>query len=246
MQILHSALIPAKSAFHFSLYPSSQVLYCNMYGEYSVYSPTDPAKPEVLTNVSNYNPYGNEYRSCAMFRHELENHYGEEVLSIRSNHTNERRAVLPRFWPDAFAVTKTKDGKVVLNVLQHDGFSHVMESGLHHESCLYATPDNDFSNSVKYAYTLEAAARHQEYCEAVFGHKFQLRFIQTTDCNFHSPYTMNGVKYANMGLALGQVRYKRPELCISASHPSKLTLGEILSEERRSDNAILTGFAAVR
>jgi hypothetical protein len=92
-----------------------------MYGEYSVYSPADPSKPEELVNVSNFNPYGNEYRACAMFRHELEATYGDTVLSIRSNHTNERRAMLPKFWPDALAVTRDKSGKVWLNVLQHDG-----------------------------------------------------------------------------------------------------------------------------
>jgi hypothetical protein len=118
---------------------------------------------------------------------------------------------------------------------------------MHHESCKFATGENDFSNSTRYAKTIEAAMRHQEFCESVFAPRFGLRFVQTTDCQFHTSYTAaNGTRYANMGVALSHVRRQRPELCISASHPTKLTIGELVSDSPRRDEAILTGFVVCR
>lgn len=232
-----------------SLYPSSQVNHANMYGEPTLYSPAEKAHgPRMLTAVSNQNPYGNEYRSCLMLRHELEDRFGEHVLSIRSNHTNQRCAVLPRYWPDAFAVSAVSHGrKPILTFHQHDGFYHVLESGLHHEFCKFRTPENDFRNSVKYQLTMEAHERHRKHCERVFGRHFELRFVQTTDCNFHTSYTMrNGSTFSDMGVALASVRRDRPELCISASHPSSMSIDEVLSDKRRPDGTLLTGFAVIK
>jgi hypothetical protein len=230
-----------------SLYPSVQAIHNNPYGEYTVYSPLDPSNSELLSATSNFNPYGNEYKACAMLRHELEDRYGELVLSMRSNHSNQRIAVLPRYWPDSFAVTKNIDGKVVLTLHQHDGYYHVMIPNLHSEGCRFHTDDNDVRWSPKYQLTMQAFQRHREYCETVFGPHYQLRFVQTTDCAFHSPYTMSsGRTFPNMTAALTRVRRERPELCISAAHPSRLTVGEIVSEKERADGTVLTGFAVIK
>jgi hypothetical protein len=232
--------------FRRSLYPSSQVNSANMYGEYTVYSPASE-NPDMLEAASNFNPYGNEYRSVSMLRHELEDRFGENIISMRSNHGNQRCAVLPRYWPDAFAVTKNRRGEVVLTFLQHDGYFHVLEPSLHHPNCRFNTPDNDFSHSPKYQMTVEMAEKHRAYCEAVFSHRFKLRFVQTTDCNFHSHYVMrDGTKYANMGVALSHIRQKRPELCISAPHPSKMSVAELLSLKARPDSSVYTGFVVIK
>ena len=231
-----------------SLYPSAQVNHACMYGEPTLYSPVEK-EPRFLKAVSNFNPYGHEYKSCAMLRHEVEDRFGETVLSMRSNHTNQRCATLPRFWPDAFDVSKKSSdgGKPVLTFHQHDGFYHVLERGLHHEFCKYHTPENDFRNSPKYELTMEAHARHRAYCEAVFGDHFELRFVQTTDCNFHTSYTMrDGSVYPDMGAALDRVRLARPELCVGASHPTGLYVDEILSDKRRPDGTLLTGFVVLK
>lgn len=231
-----------------SLYPSSQVNFACMYGEPTLYSPSEK-DPKMFKAVSNMNPYGNEYRSCVMLRHELEDRFEEKVLSIRSNHTNQRCAVLPKYWPDAFAVSarKTKGKKPVLTFHQHDGYYHVLESGMHHEFCKFRLPENDFRNAVKYQLTMEAHARHRDYCEKVFGKHFKIRFVQTTDCNFHTSYTMkNGSVYPDMGAALEKVRRSRPDLCISASHPTSLSVAEALSEKQRPDGSLLTGFIVLK
>lgn len=230
-----------------SLYPSVQVLHSNPYGEYTMYSPRNPQNPDELTAISNFNPYGNEYKSVMMLRHELEDRYGETFLSMRSNHSNERVAVLPRYWPDAFAVTRRKDGKVVLTFLQHDGYYHVQMPDLHAETCQYHEEDNDLRISGMYQRTMASFDRHRRYCETVFGPLFELRFVQTTDCSFHSPYvTADGKTYRNLSRALAAVRLRRPELCISAPHPSHLTVGEVLSDRPRYDRSTLTGFAVIK
>jgi len=226
------------------LYPSTQVIYPCMIGEPTVYSPSSPG---VLSAVSNHNPYGSEYKSCAMLRHELTDRFGDEVLSMRSNHTNERIAVLPKYWPDAFAVSKTKDGKCMLTFLMHDGFFHVREKGLHHARCQHRTEENDFDNSPHYEQTMVAHENNYAFCKAVFSPYFDLRFVQTTDCHFHSPYTLaDGTRHKDMGSALEVVRMRRPELCISASHPSKITWGEVFSQKERADGTVLTGFVVLR
>ena len=229
-----------------SLYPSVQAIHSNPYGEYTVYSPLDPKNPNDLVATSNFNPYGNEYKACAMLRHELEDRYGETVLSFRSNHSNQRIAVLPRYWPDSFAVSK-RDGKVTLTFHQHDGYYHVLEPNLHAEDCKFYEGDNGFFNSPRYQLTMAAFERHRKYCEAVFSSRYELRFLQTTDCAFHSPYaTAAGRTYANMKLALAGVRRRRPELCISAPHPSRMTVTEALSGAERADGSTLTGFAVIK
>ena len=230
-----------------SLYPSVQVLHSNPYGEYTLYSPLDPEKPDLLTATSNFNPYGNEYKSVVMLRHELEARHGETVLSVRSNHCNERVAVLPRYWPDAFAVSRKKDGGVVLTLHQHDGYYHVMEPDLHAPDCQFHDEDNDISLSPKYQMTMESFDRHRRYCEAVFGPHFELRFVQTTDCAFHSPYAMpDGKIYQNLNRAVAALRRQRPELCISAPHPARTTVSEMLSDRPRPDGSTLTGFAVIK
>lgn len=102
------------------LYPSMQYLYNNMLGEMTLYS--DPNGSGVLSATSNLNPYSEEYKALAVYRAMLEEN-GERVLAVYSNHTNERRPLLPRYYPDGLFVT-TREGSdtVTLNMFQYDGW----------------------------------------------------------------------------------------------------------------------------
>jgi len=102
------------------LYPSMQYLYNNMFGEMTLYS--DANGSGVLEGTSNLNPYSEEYKALAVYRDMLEED-GNRVLSVYSNHSNERRPLLPRYYPDAvFVTTKEGDERVTLNMFQYDGW----------------------------------------------------------------------------------------------------------------------------
>jgi len=102
------------------LYPSMQYLYNNMLGEMTLYS--DANGTGVLEQTSNLNPYSEEYKAVAVYRAMLEEN-GEKVLAVYSNHTNERKPLLPRYYPDALFVT-VKEGQsgVTLIMFQYDGW----------------------------------------------------------------------------------------------------------------------------
>lgn len=232
-----------------SLYPSTLSDFPSNYGEATLYSPAEDSGGEVLKAASNFNPYSNEYRACELLKFEIADRYGEELLSIRSNTTNERVAVLPRYWPDAFAVSTRGDGKVVLSMLMHDGFYHVREKGLHHENCRFNKgEENDFMNSDDYVKTLAMAEKHKRFCGAVFAAEdFELRFVQTTDCAFHSPYVLSGgARFRDAGAVVDHARLARPEMCVAAAHPPAISLSEVLSPKPRPDGTVLTGFIVLK
>lgn len=102
------------------LYPSMQYLYNNMLGEMTLYS--DASGSGVLEATSNLNPYSEEYKALAVYRDMLEAD-GNIVLSIYSNHSNERKPLLPRYYPDAmFVSTKEGEDGVTLTMFQYDGW----------------------------------------------------------------------------------------------------------------------------
>jgi hypothetical protein len=102
------------------LYPSMQYLYNNMIGEMTLYS--DPSGSGVFEATSNLNPYSEEYKALAVYRDMLEAD-GNSVLSVYSNHSNEKRSLLPRYYPDAvFVTTKEGESGVTLNMFQYDGW----------------------------------------------------------------------------------------------------------------------------
>ncbi len=102
------------------LYPSMLYLYNNMFGEMTLYS--DKSGSGCLEATSNVNPYSEEYKALAVFRDSLEAE-GETILAVYSNHSNEKRSLLPRFYPDAVFLTKSEKWEgVTMTVFQYDGW----------------------------------------------------------------------------------------------------------------------------
>jgi len=225
------------------LYPSTQYLLDNFLGEPTLYS--DQTDSGVLEATSNRNPYSEEYRCVALCRNMLEE-MGEKILSVYSNHSNERRCALPRFYPDATIVSSRADGGCVLTFFMYDGFYHVRVPGLHHTNCPRNNGSNDLELSPYYQDTLEAAERNKARCHEVFGQDYELRFLAFSQCVFHSPFPALGRKHRNANEAFEALRTGRPEMCLSAAHKPTLWLDELKSSLPRADGSVLAGFVVFK
>jgi len=228
-----------------ALYPSTICLYSCMYGEPTFYSNVDESG--ILKATSNVNPYGQEYKVVNMTKYEVANRFGEKVLSMYSNHSNSRRSLMPRYYPDAVIFSVGADGNVVITVVQHDGYNHVKESGRHHKTCARHTEENDMEHSPFYRATLAAAERNKETCHKLFTEWYSLRFISSTECAFHSSYQLHdGRRFANIADAFANIRREKPELCLSADHKPTLWLDDVMTRGRREESSNLAGFVVFK
>ena len=227
------------------LYPSTQWLYNNMIGEPTLYGP-DAKSSFYLTPTSNLNPYGQEYKAVMVFRSSLED-AGEQVLAMFSNYTNEKRAFLPKLYADALIVTRRPDNDVcTINLFQFDGYFHVRVRNLHHTNCHRNNGNNDLEMSPYYQLSQELAEKRRSWCQKVFGKYYNLRYVTYTTCHFHSPFTLNGQRFANLTEAFDHVRLTRPDLSLSTDHPGTLSIADLTSRTPRKDGSVLAGFVVYR
>lgn len=217
-----------------------------MTGEYTFYG--DASDTGTLEAVSNCNPYSEEYKAVAVSKHLVERMGAEEtILCVYSNHSNERRAMLPDYYPDATIFSVDRFGEVTVTYVHYHGWHHVKHDGLHFEQCRFRTEENDMRKSGVYLETLRADELNKKRCEWVFGRHYHQRFMVYTQCVFHTPCTMPGnLAFANMGEAYEHLRVSRPEMALGADHRPRISVEELMLGTSDENAGRLCGFVCFK